>query len=192
VVPAEAPTAEQSLAANSVYGQSPTGGLDVARQVQDSGVAQPQDQPQAEARLVFSGEAFDAAKLTLPEGAEFDPAIMKQFGEVVRDQASAQRLVDMHLQASRGYWDTQQTQWEDAAQADPEIGGRTSRPSSTAPKVCSAITSLWIVCPSRTRKLSGNSPTCARRRYGLHCERDNRTGKERGIRDYSRSDGTWP
>jgi hypothetical protein len=124
-------------AAESVYGASPTGGIDVARAVQDSGVAKPAaetaepdggDTSRTPAEKPVASTPLDTSKLKLPEGATLDPAMMADFSKIPGvTQANAQSFVDLHQRAltetSTRYWDTQQTQWETAVKADKEIGG---------------------------------------------------------------------
>ncbi len=96
--------------------------------------------------------AFDAAKLTLPEGMKLDDPAFKAFGEVFSDakldpQARGQKLIDLYTEQVKGIrqaqvdaWTTTNKAWVDAVKADPEIGGVKFEPTKTV--IAKAIDSL--------------------------------------------------
>jgi hypothetical protein len=82
-----------------------------------------------------SAVAFDAAKLTLPEGMKTDDPLFKTFAETFGDdkldpQARGQKLIDLYKDAITGMKYAQTKAWTDTndgwikeVKADPEIGG---------------------------------------------------------------------
>lgn len=96
--------------------------------------------------------AFDAAKLTLPEGMKADDPAFKSFGEIFTDdkldpQAKGQKLIDLYKDAVAGMrqqqqdvWKTTNDGWVAAVKADPEIGGAKFEPTKTS--IARAIDSL--------------------------------------------------
>lgn len=93
-------------------------------------LGKPPEKPAGEAPA-----AFDAAKLTLPEGMKTDDPIFKTFAETFADdkldpQAKGQKLIDIYKdtvqgikQAQADAWTNTNKAWVDAVKADPEIGG---------------------------------------------------------------------
>jgi hypothetical protein len=96
--------------------------------------------------------AFDAAKLTLPEGMKADDPQFKSFSEIYSDvkldpQAKGQKLIDLYTTAVKGIqqqqvdvWKTTNEGWVAAVKADPEIGGAKFEPTKTS--IARAIDSL--------------------------------------------------
>lgn len=87
-------------------------------------------------------EPLTSEALTLPEGFELPPEMATEFLEILngetepKDKANA--LLALHAktvseasEASSQAWDTMQTEWRDAAKADPDIGGAKLQPALT-------------------------------------------------------------
>lgn len=87
-------------------------------------------------------EPLTVESLTLPEGFELQPEMATQFLEILngemepKDRANA--LVELHtktmteaLEADSKAWDNMQTEWKEAAKADPDIGGAKLQPTLT-------------------------------------------------------------
>ncbi len=96
--------------------------------------------------------AFDATKLTLPEGMKADDPQFKSFSEIYSDakldpQAKGQKLIDLYTTAVKGIQQQQQDVWKStnegwvtAVKADPEIGGAKFEPTKAT--IARAIDSL--------------------------------------------------
>jgi hypothetical protein len=79
--------------------------------------------------------AFDATKLTLPEGFKADDPMYKSFTEIFGDDAiapqdRAQRLLDLHTNSLKAAseaisktWSDTRAKWVDEVKTDPSIGG---------------------------------------------------------------------
>lgn len=96
--------------------------------------------------------AFDAAKLTLPEGMKADDPQFKSFSEIFTDdkldpQARGQKLIDLYTEQVKGIrqnqadvWKTTNDDWVAKVKADPDIGGAKFEPTKTS--IARAIDSL--------------------------------------------------
>jgi hypothetical protein len=123
--PSAPPPDPDRSAAQSVYG-TPEGGIAVAREVTAGGVAKPASETtepnSGGTEREVAPTRFDPAKF---EGA--DPALIGDFGKLASkagiSHETASELMTLHNNTSARYWDSQQTQWETAVKADPEIGG---------------------------------------------------------------------
>jgi hypothetical protein len=106
----------------------------------------------AEAPKPAEAVAFDAAKLTVPEGMKADDPLFKSFGETMADakldpQARGQKLLDLYKdgiksvqEAQVNAWKTTNEKWVNEVKADPEIGGAKFEPTKTS--IAKAIDSL--------------------------------------------------
>jgi hypothetical protein len=188
---AAAPVADRALpdpsrsAAESVYGTRPTGGIDIARAVQDSGVAKPATEANGSSGLPSNekGETktnvvtspLDTSKLTLPEGATLDPALMGDFQKISGvTQANAQSFVDLHQRAltetSTRYWDGQEAEWRKSTNGDPEIGGE-KLASEVVPAVKELLANRDLIDPEVVNLLNtyrlGSHPAIIRSLYRI-------------------------
>ncbi len=96
--------------------------------------------------------AFDAAKLTLPEGMKTDDPLFRTFTETFTDakldaQARGQKLIDLYTNTVKGIkeaqvtaWTTTNEKWVNEVKADAEIGG--AKFESTKAGIAKAIDSL--------------------------------------------------
>jgi hypothetical protein len=96
--------------------------------------------------------AFDATKLTLPEGMKADDPMFKTFVETFGDakldaQARGQKLVDLYHQGVKSVKDSAMAAWTDTnakwvneVKADAEIGGAKFEPTKAS--IAKAIDSL--------------------------------------------------
>jgi hypothetical protein len=88
-------------------------------------------------------EPLTVEQLTLPEGFELQPELSNKFIEILNDselspQDRANALLALHSEtlttaseAGSKAWDDMQTEWKDAAKADPDIGGAKLQPTLT-------------------------------------------------------------
>ncbi len=87
-------------------------------------------------------EPLTVDKLTLPEGLEFPEGVADKLVEIFNgDQSPEERanaLLALHgetmrnaLEADSKAWDNMQTEWKDAAKADPDVGGAKLQPALT-------------------------------------------------------------
>lgn len=121
------PVAPSPVPAVAAAGGSPAGDPPKAPGTE---LGKPADPPKADAPA-----AFDAAKLTLPEGMKTDDPLFKTFTEVYTDdkldpQAKGQKMIDLYTDAVKGIrteqanaWNTTNENWIKEVKADPEIGG---------------------------------------------------------------------
>jgi hypothetical protein len=96
--------------------------------------------------------AFDATKLTLPEGMKADDPVFKSFAETFTDdkldpQTRGQKLLDLYKDAVSGIreqtmkvWTDTNEAWKNQVRADPEIGG--AKFEATKTTIAKAIDSL--------------------------------------------------
>lgn len=106
----------------------------------------------AEAPKAEAPVAFDATKLTLPEGMKADDPAFKTFTETFTDekldpQARGQKLLDLYTntvkdihKAQVDAWNSTNEKWVNEVKADPEIGG--AKFESTKTTIAKAIDSL--------------------------------------------------
>lgn len=99
----------------------------------------PAEPPKEEPPVV---EPLTTEQLVLPEGFEASPELTGKFVEIINGDQSpvdkANALLALHgetltaaSEASSKAWDDMQTEWKDAAKADPDIGGAKLQPALT-------------------------------------------------------------
>lgn len=85
-------------------------------------------------------EPLTVEQIAVPEGFELQPELANEFLEVLNGEMEpkerADALIALHaktinaaLEADSKAWDTMQTEWKDAAKADPEVGGDKLQPA---------------------------------------------------------------
>ena len=125
------------------------------------------------AKPVAASVAFDAAKLTLPEGLKTDDPTFKAFTEFMADDKLSahdrgQKLLDLYTkqikessEASVNAWNDMQKDWIGKVKADPDIGGAKFEP--TKQTISKAIDGLGTQLAAEVRQAldvtgAGNNP----------------------------------
>jgi hypothetical protein len=88
-------------------------------------------------------EPVTVEQLTVPEGFTLEPELATDFLKIVNDgemdpKDKANALIALHgktisaaLEADSTAWDNMQTEWKEAAKADPDVGGAKLQPALT-------------------------------------------------------------
>lgn len=135
VAPAVTPPVEPKAAVATELGKDPA--------------AEPKPEVKAEAKP--DAPAFDAAKLTLPEGFAPDEKLMGSFKDLMTadlpPQERGQKLIELYSgalkqvgEANSKAWTDLNAQWVNEVKADPEIGG--AKYDTTKATIAKAIDTL--------------------------------------------------